>query len=106
MDIDIQEAKFRKIITLLDEEIVKLENVYAEIEKESKHIDGTSSVWSGKTQTVVYDYYKSISPDFPKTVERFKSFSSYLKTTLDNYIRGENSINKDVDTSEENLDVN
>ncbi len=106
MDIEIQEAKFRKIITLLDEEIAKLETVYDEIEQESKKIDGSSSVWSGKTQSVVYDYYKSISPDFPKTVDRMKSFSDYLKTTLDNYINGENSINKDVDTNQENLDVN
>ena len=104
--IEIKEDEFKKTITALDAEITNLENIYEQITKKAKKLDGNDDMWKGKAQKALYDYYESVARDFPDTVERIKSFSTYLKNTLDNYVAGENSINKDVDESKENLDVN
>lgn len=106
MSIEISENEFRGIITALDKEIDKLETIYNDINTKAKKLDGNDEMWHGDTQIAVYEYYESISKDFPDTVNRIKSFRDYLKTTLDNYINAENSINSDVDTNQENLNIN
>lgn len=106
MNIEITENEFRKIIAALDNEINKLESIYNDINNKAQKLDGNDEMWHGNTQVAVYEYYESISKDFPDTVDRIKSFRDYLQTTLDNYINAEKSIDKDVDTNQENLNIN
>ena len=105
-NIVIKEDEFRSIINDLDKEITNLENTYNDIKVRGQKLDGTSDMWKSETQKVVYDYYKSVSDKFPNNIERFKSLSDYLKTTLNNYIEGEKSINKDVDNNASELNIN
>lgn len=106
MDIEIKEDEFRKIINDFNTEIKNLEAIYKEIENECKKIDGSDNIWKGKVQAMTYNYYKDVSSEFPDNIERLQSLSEYLNHTLENYINGENSINKDVDKNSENLNVN
>ena len=105
-NIVIKEDEFRSIINDLDKEITNLENTYNDIKVKGNTLDGSNDIWNSETQKVVYNYYKSVSDKFPSNIERFKSLSEYLKTTLNNYIEGEKSIDKDVDTNASELNIN
>ena len=105
-NIVIKEDEFRSIINDLDKEITNLENTYNDIKTKGQKLDGSNDMWNSETQKVVYNYYKSVSDKFPSNIERFKSLSEYLKTTLNNYIEGEKSIDKDVDTNASELNIN
>lgn len=106
MSIIIKEQEFRDAISNLDKEIANLERIYSEIENKSKKLDGNDEMWKSDTQKAIYDYYISVSKDFPSNIERLKSLRSYLNTTLDNYIEEESGINNDVDTNIDNLSIN
>ena len=105
-NIVIKEDEFRSIINDLDKEITNLENTYNDIKTKGQKLDGSNDMWNSETQKVVYNYYKSVSDKFPSNIERFKSLSEYLKTTLNNYIEGEKSIDNDVDTNASELNIN
>ena len=105
-NIVIKENEFRSIINDLDKEITNLENTYNDIKTKGQKLDGSNDMWNSETHKVVYNYYKSVSDKFPSNIERFKSLSEYLKTTLNNYIEGEKSIDKDVDTNASELNIN
>ncbi len=106
MSIVIKENEFRQIISDLDKEIENLKEAYDDVNREAKKIDGTGDMWKGDTQRAVYNYYKEVSGQFPDNIERLESLSTYLKNTLENYINGEHSINSDVDTNSDNLNIN
>jgi len=106
MSIIIKEQEFRDIINNINKEIDNLEKIYEEINNKAKRLDGNDEMWKSDTQKVVYDYYVSISKDFPSNINRLKSLSSYLNTTLENYINEEKGIDKDIDEDASNLSIN
>ncbi len=106
MSILIKEDEFRDIINNLDEDIKRLESIYDDINNKAKKLDGNDDMWKSETQEVVYDYYQSISKDFPDNINRLKSLSNYLNNTLNNYVNEENDTNSDIDESGSNLSIN
>ena len=106
MSIVVKKEEFSELIKELDQEIQKLKDVYNDIDNKSKKFNGNDEMWKGQTQEAVYAYYNDISKDFPDNVERIESLSTYLKTTLQNYVDAENSINEDVDSNYSNLSIN
>ena len=69
-------------------------------------INGDFSVWKGISQESFYDSFKSIADNFPLIVDTLDSKNDFLRTTIENYERGENKINSNIEEKSEELDIN
>jgi len=105
-NIDIKTEGLELVVSLLNEKIKTIEEIFSDIDKKMKMIDGTSDVWQCDSQDVTYKSYKTISKTFPNMVEQLTSYKLFLEKTIDNYKKGEADINKEINDNENNLDVN
>lgn len=105
-DILIDYEQVSQIITSLDNEIKKLEDIYNEINNKMKAIDGSSDIWKGFAQERAYQNYLNISNEYPNTINQMKSLKLFLENSLNNYINGDNKINESIENNLKELDIN
>ena len=105
-NIDIKTDGLELVVSLLNEKINSIEEIFNDIDKKMLKIDGTSEVWQSTSQDAVYKSYKTISNTFPNMVEQLTSYKLFLEKTIANYKKGEADINKEINDNENNLDVN
>ncbi len=104
MNIEIYENKFQDTIDRLDKEIYNLEKISNSIDDKLKTINN-DNIWSGDAQKTFLNYYQSVNKEIPDIIDKFKSYSTFLKKTLDNYINSVNVNDSDVDKNGENLNI-
>ena len=105
-DILIDYEQVSQIITSLDNEIKKLEDIYNEINNKMKAIDGSSDIWNGFAQESAYQNDLNISNEYPNTINQMKSLKLFLENSLNNYINGDNKINESIENNLKELDIN
>lgn len=104
--ISIETDGLSNTVEKIEEKVLNISNIFDEIEKKMHMIDGTSDTWKSNAQASVYKNYKTISNNFPVMVEQLNNYVLFLKTTIDNYKRGENVIGNSIDNNQNNLKIN
>lgn len=97
--------KLRADSTNLKNKIKEIEECYKAIDDIVKNIDGTNDNWFGDEQKLFYDYYLKLSKEFPKNLEKFNEFHTFLCGVIEEYEERDNDISKDIDANADNLDV-
>jgi DNA repair ATPase RecN len=94
------------LIDKLDDKINKLEEIYTDITKKLEVLNGEDNIWKGTAQAKLYEYLVEMEKEFPVTISDYRKYKDFLQTTLDNYKKGEETHEKAVEDSSDNLDVN
>ena len=93
-------------ISLLDNEIKKLETIYNELDNKIKATIISGDIWSGFTADRAKESYLSISKEYSNTINQMKSLKIFLENTLNNYINGDSKINESIEKNLKELDIN
>jgi len=105
-NMEIKTDELELIINSLDQKIKKITRTLNEIDTKMNKISGNEDTWQGEAQQSVYRSYLTISKNFPEIIEQLENYNKFLKTTVTNYKKGEESINSDILENKENLNVN
>lgn len=104
--IHFEKEGFEQVLLKLKEKTEELNTIYDEIEEKSKSINGENETWKGKGQAGFYKSYKTISRKFEGIKDNFLSSNQFLEETINSYKEKDNTINKTINESENNLNVN
>jgi uncharacterized protein YukE len=105
-NIHFEKEGFEQILSKLKEKTEELNNIYNEIEEKSKSINGEDETWKGKGQVGFYKSYKTVSKKFDGIKNNFSSSNEFLQATIDSYTEKDNLIDKTINESENNFNVN
>lgn len=105
-NIMISTEKLETIISQLEEKEREVEDTLKNINDKMKHIDGTSDTWKGVVQDSLYNRYSLTQNEFPKIIEQLTNYNKYLRTTVENYKKGEQTIKKSLKNNSDDLDIN
>ena len=94
------------LIDKLNGEINKLEEIYKDIKLKLEVLNGQDNIWKGTAQVKLYEYLIELEKEFTTTIENYRKYKDYLQITLDNYKRGEETLENAVEEARDNLDVN
>ncbi len=98
-------SELNNCILKMENEIKNIEALFTKIENDMKSFHG-NEIWYGDANEAYFNRFLMLKNFFPKVNMSLYNFVNYLKVTNENYINAENSINKDVDTNEIELNVN
>ena len=101
----IKSEEFESIIESIETSSNNIEEVFKKIDKTMDKLHN-NDVWQGMANESYYNRYKTLSILFPKVNMTLDNYIKFLKTTLDNYTRLENTINQSADNNSTSLDVN
>jgi len=104
--INIETNVLQNTVEKLEEKVLNISNIFDDIEKKMHLIDGTSDTWRSNAQASVYRNYRTISDNFPAMVGQLNGYVLFLKKTIDNYKRGESTINNSIENNQNNLKIN
>ena len=92
-------------VELLNQKINEIDRVYKEMNDLYKELDGTTNTWVGENQKRFYQTYMDLSSKFPKNVEKFKEFHTFLGNVRDSYRNSDSTVKASADDSSDNLMV-
>lgn len=95
----------KSIANKLNEKINEIDKCYSDIRKGVKEIDGSNDNWKGNNQIKFYNYYFSISKNFPENIKKFNDFYNFLLNAINSYENRDKAIDKDIDNNSDNFDV-
>ena len=83
-------------------------NIRTIFEKEKKNLLDMNNghTWVGKAEEKMYEKQASFQNNFEPINEALEVFINFMKKTLDDYKRFEETSNKNIDENNENLKVN
>ena len=97
--------KFESIISDLEKTIPVIEDTFIGENSNFDTKDGTDS-WSGKTQEVISEKYELLKENYDPIILTLKNYIKFLKITVENYKKFENTVSDTIEKNEDNLDVN
>ena len=97
--------EFERIIKELEYTIPLIEDSFNLQNKNFSMIDGTDN-YRGKCQRVISDKYSEVQKNYLPIQEALRNYVKYLKITLLNYEKFEESIDETINDNLENLNVN
>ena len=104
--INIETEGLKNTVGKLEEKVLNSSNIFDDVETKMKMIDGTSDTWKSNAQASVYKNYRTIADSFPTIVEQLNGYILFLNKTIDNYKRGEGTINTSIESNQKDLNVN
>ena len=97
---------FESKLNLIETKVSEIKSLIVSIENDMTKVDGTHlTIWHGKAQEILYNYYKNVSSKFPNIEKRLDDYITFLKNTVELYKQEENAQEKSVVNQEESLDV-
>ena len=97
--------KFEKIIDELEKTIPAIEDSFETQNKNYKIIENTDN-YRGKCQEVINEKYKDVKNNYNSIDEALINYIKFLKITLNNYKRYEETTNTTINNNEYELNVN
>ena len=97
--------EFEKIIKKLEWTIPALEDAFELQNRNFRMIDGTDN-YRGKCQRAISEKYTQVKGNYESIDEALINYIKFLKLTLNNYKKYEETLNKSIDENVENLNVN
>lgn len=105
LNIKIDNNSLTQTATKMDSINQRIEIIFNNIDDIMSNINNNDN-WKGETNTAFYNRYLELKKYFPKIVNGIGAYSSFLKTTAENYETAENKINNNIETNLDNLNVN
>ena len=99
-------AEFDSVVVDLNNSLNRLKNLFGEETKSLKMFLTNDSSWNGKAKSKANEKYEEISNMYPSITQSLDNFISFLVNTSEKYKQFEQSLNTDVETNKEDLDVN
>lgn len=96
--------EMKNTITKLNEKIIKLENIYSDINNKVKPIFD-KDIWSGDVEKISQDKYLELSTGFNDSINKMKSLKDYLDKTLNSYINSDKYIKDYIEKNEDKFDT-
>ena len=97
--------KVENIISNFNATITKIENIFNRVNNNFKKIDSTD-IWTSDLQESIIRKYAELSNHYDDISTSLKTLSNLFNTSLNNYKSLENSLKKDMQDNQNNLDVN
>ena len=97
---------FSNSINSFEIDVKKVEEKLNNITNIMKEIDGQNETWKSKVGTKVHEKYTEIEKKFEEINKELNNYQTFLKTTLEDYKREENKLEKSIEDNSANLDVN
>ena len=97
--------QFNEVILNFEKSLANIKEVFSNENKNFEKINETS-IWTGKTQKVIYNKYKLLANNYEPIEESIQIYIDFLKNTLQEYKDNEDYLNKNLELNDENLDVN
>ena len=79
-------------VNLLNEKIKEIDRIYKEMDDLYKELDGTTNTWVGENQKKFYEAYSNLSSRFPKNIEKFKEYHTFLGNVRDSYRTSDSTV--------------
>ena len=98
-------SEFEGIIATLKDSLRRISDNFDVEKNDMKKIDKTD-VWSGEVQEKIYSKYSELSECYSPIVESLETYIKFLDNTVASYVAAENTINKNIDSNFDNLNVN
>ena len=97
--------KFSQIIKIFEN---TRKNICEIFEQEKNNVESINKTptWSGPTQEKIYDKYVQFQRNFSPIEDALQIYIDFLKKTLDDYTRMEDTLNRNLDELSDELNVN
>ena len=97
--------QFNEVILNFEKSLANIKEVFSNENKNFEKINETS-IWTGKTQKVIYNKYKLLVNNYEPIEESIQIYIDFLKNTLQEYKDNEDYLNKNLELNDENMNVN
>lgn len=98
---------FESEIMEFENELTKIKDIFDSERKNTDKIkDDDNKIWSSETQRTIYDKKREFQENFSPIEEAIETYIKFLKKTLEDYRRFEETTNKSMEQQSNNLDVN
>ena len=96
-NIEFNKEGVENILRQIEAKNNNIKEILEDVELMSGAFDGEDDTWKGKGQESFYESYKTIAKKFPTINEKLDDNISFIQNMIDNYVSGENTIDKNVD---------
>ena len=96
---------FETVISNLNKSLNTIKDALGYEDESSKRFED-KEIWDGKAGASISAKIKEYKECFPPMVESLETYIKFLRETLENYRRAEETINKAVENNAEELNVN
>ena len=76
-------GEFQEVIDSFEESVKKIHDIFANVVKNSKEINGEKDTWGGKAQSVFYNKYEELMKNFEPIEYSLDLYVRFLKKTLE-----------------------
>ncbi|MBR1385859.1 MAG: WXG100 family type VII secretion target [Bacilli bacterium] len=104
LNLEINSAALDAVTNKIEATSNKIEELFNKINNSMKELH-KSEIWSGDANESCYKRFQELSEYFPKINAGLDTYISFLRKTNENFVNAENSINRQVDTNEVELNV-
>ena len=96
---------FETVINNLTKSLNTIKDALGYEDNSSKRFED-KEIWDGKAGESISRKIKEYKECFPTMVESLETYIKFLRETLDNYKRAEETLNKSIESNAEELNVN
>lgn len=96
-NIEFNKEGVESILEQIEAKNNNIKEILENVELMSGAFDGDEDTWKGKGQESFYESYKTIAKKFQTINEKLDDNVNFIRNMMDNYVSGENTIDKNVD---------
>ena len=97
--------EFQRLIDILNSSLDRINDLFEKEKLEMENINATD-IWTGEVQKRTYDKYQQLSKSYDSVSESLGIYIKFLQNTVDQYINAEETIDRNIETNSDNIDVN
>lgn len=96
-NIEFNKEGVESILEQIEAKNNNIKEILKNVELMSGAFDGDEDIWKGKGQESFYESYKTIAKKFQTINEKLDDNVNFIRNMMDNYVSGEDTIDKNVD---------
>jgi uncharacterized protein YukE len=96
-NIEFNKEGVESILKQIEAKNNNIKEILENVELMSGAFDGNEDTWKGKGQESFYESYKTIAKKFQTINEKLDDNVNFIRNMMDNYVNGEDTIDKNVD---------
>ena len=98
-------TEFQDVIDTFEDCLKNIKEIFGAEKKNVENINATPT-WTGATQKVIYEKHIQLQKNFTPIEEALQVYINFLKKTLSDYQRFLETVNRNTDESDIELNVN
>ncbi len=98
-------SQFENVIQNFEKSLAKIKEIFANERRNNEEINATDT-WTSSTQEVIYRKQKELEENFTPIEEGLELYISFMRKTLEDYKKLEQTINRNAENNNFQLDVN